>query len=553
MIPVVAGTPLAGRRAIIVALVAVGFISFALWAHHMFTAGLGLLESALVSAASMAVAIPTAIQVFAWIATLWRGRLTWTGTALYLLGFMFIFVLGGLTGVMVAVIPFDWQVHDTYFIVAHFHYVLIGGMVFPMFAAILHWLPLINGNAMSERLARWSFGLMFVGFNVAFFPMHLTGLQGMPRRVYTYSTEMGWDGFNLISTIGAFMFAAGVLLFAADAARTLTRPKRKAGNPWNASTLEWLPTEAYGTRSIPRITSNEPLWDQPGLSEQVESGQHYLPGTATGLRETIVTSPVMAKPVYLFIIPTDSWWPLVAAAGTAGFFLLLTVKATLVAWLCGIVAVVALMAWLWQLDRPAPLAAAQVSDTLVLPVNAAGASTPAWWGTVIMLVVDATIFASFVFTFVHTAMRLDVCPPPGTALAEPAWSMLASALLLAGSALMIVARRAAGRRWLPLAVAAGLACMVAAFSSDLYGHRLAGLDPVSSAWRASIAALLAYQGLHVAGMVLAGLFLCARAWRGCVTQGSRGTLDHVSLMWHYTTVQGIVVALSVQLLPKLMG
>ena len=559
MIPTIAGTPLVGRTQIVVALVAVGFFSFALWAHHMFTAGLGVLGMSFVSAASMAVAVPTAIQLFAWIATLWRGTVRITGPTLFLLGFMFIFVLGGLTGVMVAVLPFNWQVHDTYFVVAHFHYVLIGGMVFPVFAAMYYWIPLINGNRLSEPVARWVFALMFGGFNLAFFPMHITGLLGMPRRVYTYAADLGWNGLNLASTVGAFILAAGVLLFVVDAVRTFRKGSKQVGNPWKAATLEWLPSEHYNNRSIPHVTSMEPLWDQPGLAAEVEAGRHYLPGSASGKRETIVTSPVSAEPRYVLILPTDSWWPLIAAAGTAGFFLLLTVKMTLIAFACGIAAVTAIVAWLWQGDRPAPMKTAKVSDTLTLPVGASGAAAPSWWATIIMLVVDASIFASFVFAYIHISMRLTVCPPPNAALADPLWPWLSGVLLVAGSALFALARRSIdigtgiGKPVLPWLVLAALACMGAAFACDFNGHRLAGLEPTSLAWSATVAALLAYQGLHVAGIALAALYLCARAWSGHVTSASRATLDNTALMWHYTTLQGIAASLAIHIVPTLMG
>ncbi|MET0334945.1 MAG: cbb3-type cytochrome c oxidase subunit I, partial [Rhizobacter sp.] len=326
MIPTLAGTKLVGQRAIVWALCAVGAMSFGLWAHHMFTAGLAPWATTLVSAVSLAIAVPTSIQIFAWIATVWQGGLKRSGGGLFVLGFFFIFVLGGLTGVMVAVLPFDVQVHDTHFIVAHLHYVLIGGMVFPLFAAIVHWSPLINGHRLGERAMRWSFWLMFLGFNLAFFPMHISGLMGMPRRVYTYNAGLGWELPNLLSSIGAFMFALGVLVFFIDALRTWVRPKQDHGNPWNAASLEWLPNGNYGARSVPQVESDVPLWDRPALANEVDAGQHWLPGTATGGREALVTSAQDARPLQVQPLPGDGWTPLLAGLGVAGFFLLLTVK-----------------------------------------------------------------------------------------------------------------------------------------------------------------------------------------------------------------------------------
>src|SRR5690606_10908856 len=221
IIPAMTGTPLVGYRYIVLAVVATGFLSFGLWVHHMFATGIPALSLSFASAASMAVSVPTGIQVFAWIATIALARRLRPVQVpmLFILGFFFIFVLGGLTGVMVAVIPFDLQAHDSYFIVAHLHYVLFGGMVFPLFAAFYYWAPFISARALSDRLGRWAFWLMFIGFNVSFFPMHFTGLAGMPRRVYTYADSYGWGTLNMMSTVGAYMIAAGVLAFLVDLAR----------------------------------------------------------------------------------------------------------------------------------------------------------------------------------------------------------------------------------------------------------------------------------------------------------------------------------------------
>ena len=553
IVPTLARTPLVARRAIIAALVGVGVFSFGLWAHHMFTAGLGTLEMGFVSAASMAVAVPTAIQVFAWIATLWKGKVKANAPTLFLLGFMAIFVLGGLTGVMVAVIPFDWQVHDTYFVVAHFHYVLIGGMVFPVFAALYYWLPLVNGNRLSEGLARWVFGLMFVGFNVAFFPMHVTGLLGMPRRVYTYAADLGWNGLNMLSTVGAFVFALGVVLFAWDAWRSLRRPERAVGNPWNASTLEWLPSEDYGNRSIPRIDSADPLWDHPELVREVEEGRHYLPRTATGARETIATSPVAAAPRYVLILPGDSWLPLIAAAGTAAFFLLLTVKLNVLAWICGVAAIAAVLGWMWQSDRENAVAHVDIDEDERIAVGATGTASHAWWAAIVMLVVDLSIFACFAFAYVHVTMRLTVCPPPGATLPSQDLALASAGLLVLGSLLVWFATRAVGTRRLPWLVLAALGCVLASCAVDVRGLLAAGLDPTASAWAAGVAALASYQGLHVATLAVLAPYLAARAWCGLLGARSRASLDTIALVWHATTLQGIAGMLVVRLVPLLMA
>lgn len=558
MIPALVGTPLQAYKAVVIALAAVGVLSFALWIHHMFAAGLGTLSMQLVSVASFAVAIPSAVQIFAWIATLWRGRVQRDTPTLFLLGFHFTFVLGGLTGVMVAVLPFDWQAHDSYFVVAHLHYVLIGGMVFPLFAALYYWAPLHGGHRLSERLGRWVFGLMFGGFHLAFFPMHISGLMGMPRRVYTYPGDLGWNTLNLLSTLGAFTIAAGVLVFLFDAIRTLRRPGREHGNPWRAGTLEWLPQRDYGVRSIPQVDSREPLWTHPDLVAQVEAGGHWLPGTAFGGRETLVTSLREARPLYLLRLPGDGWRPFIAAAGTAGFFLLLTVEQIVLAFACGLVAVCMVLRWLWDSDRVPPQPRAEVARGVQLPVGASHWSrSHAWWATMLLIGVDLTVFACFVYAHLHVSMAAEVCPPPGAALPPLRWSLGSAALLLTAAALLWSACRSlrddasqqqAGLR---ARVAVALVCAGGSFALDLLGHWRAGLDADATAWGATVATLLAYQGLHMVILLAMGGFVLARSWAGLLQPAARSALDNTLPMGCCVAAQGILGTLAVQLAPRL--
>ena len=554
MVPVMSGTPLAGHRAVVVALVAVGAISFLLWMHHMFTAGLGPLALYATSIASFAVAVPSGVQVFAWIATFWRGRVRMAAPSLFLLGFHFIFVLGGLTGVMLAVLPFNWQAHDTYFVVAHLHYVLVGGLVFPLFAAIYYWAPLYNGHRLSERWAGWSFALMFGGFNLAFFPMHIAGLAGMPRRVYTYEDGLGWTLWNLLSTLGAYLFAAGVLCCLIDLVRTLLRPRRDHGDPWRADGLEWLPQGDYGVRSIPQVESLAPLWERPTLPGEVAAGQHWLPGTVFGGRETLVTSPVHAHIRHLLRLPGDGWTPLVAAAGTAGFFLMLTVSWIVPAFIAGTVSVAAMVAWLWQSDQPPSQPQARIGDTVSVPAFATGTGSHSWWAMVILLAVDATIFASFAFAHVHVSMALDVCPPPGASL--PAYGPVIGGLWLAASALMaggVHCLRAGRPGLLRVAVAGALLAALGGIGLDWASHAQAGLAPRASAWSATVAALLAWQTFHGLVLVVMGGYLIARSWTGRLRPDARATLDNTALMWQGTVAQGLAGAALVRLLPMWMG
>jgi cytochrome c oxidase subunit I+III len=559
IVPTMAGVPLVGYRLVVLALIGTGFLSFGLWVHHMFTTGLPQISTSFFSAASMAVAIPSGIQVFAWIATMAAGRVRLATPTLFVLGFLFIFTLGGLTGVMVAMAPFDWQAHDTYFIVAHFHYVLIGGMVFPLFAAIYYWMPIASSRALSERLGRWVFALLFAGVNIAFFPMHMSGLLGMPRRVYTYPAGLGWDGLNLISTIGAFIAAAGVTLFLIDLARNF-RPTfdANAGNVWNAGTLEWLPTGAYQVRSIPEAPGREPLWERPELAEEVESGRWYLPNAPTGGREALVTTPIEARPEYLLRIPGEpSWSPFLAAIFTAAFFMLLTVKLVALACACGLAALVAVLVWMWDTDPDPARPPAHIGGGLTLPVYVSGPRSHSWWGTVTLLLVAASVFLCLVFAYFFLwIVNPGAWPPAGTVPPDVALLAAAAALYAAGSLAVEFGRRrlgagGRGRRalWPPLAMLAAIVLVAAAFALHLDAFVQSGLRPSASGYAAAVYAFVALQGQFVATLLIMGLFVVAKWWAGLLDGVRRQTYDNTMLMWHYATAQALSSLAIVTLFP----
>lgn len=348
-LPTFCRRPLVGYSAVALSTMATMLLGFGVWIHHLFAAGLPMLAMSFFGATSMVISIPSAVAVFAWIATIWLGRPVFNTPFLFFAGFVLLFVIGGLSGVMTAAVPLDFQLNETYFIVAHLHYVLIGINVFPVVGGIYYWFPKFFGRMMNETLGKWSFWVMFVGFNLGFFPMHLAGLLGMPRRIYTYAPNMGWNTVNLVTSIGSFMFASGILIFLVNVAVSLRRGATSPENPWDAPTLEWAtasPPPAYNFAVIPFVASRHPLWEDrlaEGESRtRLKEGYLLMEG-----RETIGTTPLDARPDIILKMPNDSYAPFFL-----GLFSALVFTGLLLDWrqftvLMILASGLTLVVWLW--------------------------------------------------------------------------------------------------------------------------------------------------------------------------------------------------------------
>jgi cytochrome c oxidase subunit 1 len=329
IIPTFSRKPLFGYAVMVYAIAAIAFLGFGVWAHHMFTTGLGPTANSVFAATTMIIAIPTGVKIFNWIGTMALGQLRFTTPMLFAVGLVSQFVIGGISGVMHASVPIDTQHNDSYFVVAHFHYVLFGGSIFGLLAAIYYWFPKFTGRMMDDRLGRLNFWTTFVGFNLTFFPMHFLGLEGMPRRYASYGEGSGWWFWNIVVSLGAYLLAASILLFLFNAARSLQRGRIAGPNPWDAPTLEWSttsPPPAYNFRDIPHVTQRDPLWaEKYGIDESDTEVTATLGGQDVGTinvpnedpeeQAERRSDPVEEHSVHL---PNPSYYPLLAAIG---FFL----------------------------------------------------------------------------------------------------------------------------------------------------------------------------------------------------------------------------------------
>ncbi|HEU4643052.1 MAG TPA: cytochrome c oxidase subunit I [Gemmatimonadaceae bacterium] len=365
VVPTFSRKPLFGYPVMVYSLILIAFLGFGVWAHHMFAVGMGPIADSVFGVTTMLIAIPTGVKIFNWLGTLWGGSLRFTTPMLFAISLVALFTIGGISGVMHSSPPADLQQTDSYFIVAHFHYVLFGGSLMGLYAGTYYYYPKITGRMMSEKLGKWHFWLNLVAMNLTFFPMHIVGLNGMPRRIYTYDANQGWETENFLETVGAFLLAISVAIFLYNLIVSRKRGERAASDPWGAPTIEWSlpsPVPEYNYAQIPTVTSRYPLWDKksPELTREVphtKAGERRIDvamgGKQTGATiETPSDTRLNAENAHpsaheLGIhLPTPTLWPLCAAIGlTVGFAGLIWHERISIMILGAVIMVVSLYAW----------------------------------------------------------------------------------------------------------------------------------------------------------------------------------------------------------------
>jgi cytochrome c oxidase subunit I+III len=564
IVPVFARRPTVGYVLIVSAIVLTAFVSFGLWVHHMFAAGLPDLSTAFFTASSLMIAIASGIQVFAWIATLWGSGPSLRTPLLFVLGFLFLFVLGGLTGVMVAVVPFDVQVHDTYFVVAHFHYVLIGGVIFPIFAALHYWLPKMTGRMLSERLGVWTFWLTFLGFNATFFPMHVMGFLGMARRVYTYPRELELAGYNLLATGGALLMGAGTLLLLINVLVSRRRGAPAGSDPWNADSLEWTipsPPPVFTYLRPPSVRSRHPLWEDPTAAsdrdENFASARDALAGRPVGWRATLVTDAIDARPQAVHHLPGPTLIPLIAAAATSLTAIGVLISAYILAAAAALVTAITVVLWL----RPNGETLEQIRSSDVgraagLDLLPTGTRSTAWWGTVGTITIVSSAFGALFYTYFYLRLFSQEWPQ-GDATAPPLLiGGIAYGALIAGAASQVLATRLFERGLRRYAQLIGVGAV--ALGAVFLGASLFDLDnfdaaPWESAYGSAVHVLAFAMALATGVGVALSIAWQARVPRGHESERASLTLHAqvAGLWWRFLAAVGVLTFVTLYLGPRI--
>lgn len=561
IIPVFVRRPINGYTFIVAALVATGFLSFGLWAHHMFSAGLPQIALTFFSMASMMIAIPSGVQIFAWLATIWNGRPVWKTPFLFVIGFLVLFVLGGITGVMVAAVPFDWQVHDSYFVVAHLHYVLIGGVVFPIFAAFYYWLPKFTGKLLSERLGKWNFWLMFIGFNVTFFPMHILGLLGMPRRIYTYPAGQGWEIYNLISSLGLIILVAGIAIFAVNVIYSYFRGQPAGDDPWGGDTLEWAvssPPVNYGFAVLPIVRSRHPLWEQGGLHKgdaRLEKFVQALARWPLHWRATLAVGTVDGQPTEVFRVSGPSIWPFITACGVIIIFAAELFDLHLVAGLGCLITIVGMILWHWpEKVLTSGQQEADFEKEHGVAVNLSTSRAVARWGMGLSILVVGIALGSLLLSYFYIRLENPVWPPPGVPMPDLTLFITSSIILCLSVLPILWALRGIRKNkqsQLKLGMAATFLLGAVALGIQILEYSRIDFDWQVHAY-GSLFHLFAWFAFAI---VIGGLIMCALtqfwAWRGVYSAERHIAVENTASYWYAVIAVWVITFATLYLGPYL--
>lgn len=561
IVPVFAQRKLVGHTFIVVSLIATGFLSFGLWVHHMFATGLPELSLSFFTAASIMIAIPSGIQIFAWLATIGTGKPKFSTPFLFVLGFIVIFVLGGITGVMVASVPFDLQVHDSYFVVAHFHYVLIGGVVFPVFGGLYYWAPKFTNRMLDERLGKIQFWLMFIGFNLAFLPMHISGFLGMPRRVYTYDVESGLGPYNLLSTIGAFILGVGIVVFIFNFIYSQRTRPIAPDNPWNAGTLEWLqptPTTQYGFRRLPVVRSRYPLWDQADFEATDEQTRRIIDATTnwpTEWRGQLASSPLDAVPQELFRVAGASIWPFITALGVMAFSFFLIFKLVTPAALALAVGIIALIFWHGE-DFATVTRHTQEDEKYEaltgIPVRAEGSRGVSRGAMLMTILALTTAFITLLVSHMYLRLSSPQWPPPTFPLPDLVLPAIALVVLLLGVGAMAWASSGVRRDdWGPIRGGLAIAALLGSAHITIMALDLSRLpfDWTEHAYASGFWTVVVFGlGLVFAAVLMSAVTLFWALRSRDVARRQRNVSD-IAIYWGFALVSALAVFLVVYILP----
>jgi cytochrome c oxidase subunit 1/cytochrome c oxidase subunit I+III len=576
-----------GYRALVLSNLSTGFIGFGVWVHHMFATGIPQLNSSFFTATSILITIPTGIQFFCWIAMLWSGVIWIRTPMLFALGFFGVFVIGGVTGVMLASAPLDLQVHDTHFVVAHLHYVLIGGAVFPLIGGIYYWFPKFTGRLLSERLGQLQFWTFFVGFNLVFFPLHLLGLRGMPRRVFTYSAERGFGDLNLLATFGALVLAASVLLLLVTLWRGLRHGELAGNNPWRADTLEWStnsPPPPYNFSALPIVGSRHPEWTR-------RTDQPSVRGLRSDRPEVLVTRILDAEPDHRTELPGPSVWPFWVAVGT-GVLFIVSIFTPWGAVVGGALTLAALAGWYWprfpfkeelgpEQPNATPLTMGEVTrrrhklqqqadaasqhressahpdlETAHLATEAFGSRAPLWWGVAGLIAIESTVFSLLFVSYFYLRDRALDWPPTPIPSLHFKLAGAATLCLLASCIPMQISSRGAKRGSLKL-MRLGLfwsTVLAAAF----WGLRYYELQILPFRWDSHAHGSLFWtmSGLHLTHGLTAvaeNLLFLLILFRGPTEEKHLVDVVVNGFYWYFVVFSGVLVYALLYLDPKVLG